>query len=222
ALIEQLADRENERPQPLRTLAVLLMQRAEAHRVAGRQANARTDLERAIRLLADSVLTVRREQFRGFESVALMDANLAVQRYRAVGGRDHALPQRLVRMLDTDVRVVIEWNTPRTDMDLHVEQPDGVEVWYGATQSAAGGKLSGDVTNGFGPEEYLIRSGPRGTYTITTNSFATDRTNPNGPTTIAARLIRNFGRPNQTEEIIDVEMMPDAGSRQMVGRIVVP
>ena len=189
--------------------------------MAGRIGAARGDLQRAITLLADAVLAVRRETYRGFEALALMDANLAVQRYRAMGGRDHALPPQLARMLDTDIRVVIEWNTPRSDMDLHVTQPDGEQVWYGNTVSAAGGKLSGDVTNGFGPEEYLIRSAGSGTYTIQTNSFAPDHTNPNGPSTVAARIIRNFGRPNQTEELVDVEMTPDAGGRQLIGQIVV-
>lgn len=221
ALGEQLVDRENERPQPLRTLAVLLMQRADGHRVAGRSEAARTDLHRAIALLADAVLTVRREQYRGFEQTALMDANHAVQRYRALGGRDHALPARLVRMLDTDIRICIEWNTPRTDMDLHVTQPDGQEVYYGYRLSSNGGQLTADVTNGFGPEEYLLRVAAPGTYTIQTNSFSEDRANPNGPSTIAARIIRNFGRTNQTEQLVDVEMQPDAGGRQLVGRIVV-
>ena len=182
---------------------------------------ARADLSRAIALLTEAVLTVRREHYSGFEQTALMDANLAVQRYRALGGLNYALPAELVRMLDTDIRVVIEWNTPRTDMDLHVTQPDGQEVYYGYRQSTNGGQLTADVTNGFGPEEFLLRVAAPGTYTIQTNSFAVDRANPNGPSTIAARIIRNFGRANQTEQLVDVEMQPDAGGRQLVGRIVV-
>ncbi|MEQ1508951.1 MAG: hypothetical protein ABL909_00950, partial [Sphingopyxis sp.] len=223
ALNEQLVDRENERPQPLRTLAVLLMSRAEEHRAAGWIDAARADLRHAIALLADAVLTVRREQYRGFEQTALMDANLAVQRYRALGGLNYVnvFPAELVRMLDTDIRVVIEWNTPRTDMDLHVTQPDGQEVYFGYRQSTNGGLLTADVTNGFGPEEYLLRIAAAGTYTIQTNSFAEDRANPNGPSTIAARIIRNFGRANQTEELVDVEMQPDAGGRMLIGRVVV-
>lgn len=222
ALIEQLADREDERPQPLRTLAVLLMQRAELHRAASRTAAALADLERAIALLADAVLTVRRENYRGFEQTALMDANLAVQRFRLLGGRRHALPDQLVRMLDADIRVVIEWNTPRTDMDLHVFEPGGFEVYFGQRLSPHGGALTADVTNGFGPEEYMIRAAPAGQYRIQTNSFAEDRTNPNGPTSIAARIIRNFGRPDQSETLVDIEMDPANTGQQLIGHITVP
>lgn len=221
ALYVQLADREDERPQPLRQQALVLMARAEAYRVAGRAEAARSDLQQAISLLSDAVLKVRREQFRGFETLALMDANLAVQRFRALGGRDHALPQRLVAMLETDIRVVVEWNTPRTDLDLWVGQPNGERVGFSSTLSSSGGRLTGDVTNGFGPEEFMIRAAPRGIYTIEIDSFASDRTNPNGPSTVQARIIRNFGRPNQSEELIDVEMDPTDDGMRRVGTVEV-
>ena len=218
-LYAALADREDERPQPVRQKALVLMARAEAHRAAGRDDAARDDLRAAIALLADAVLKVRRETFRGFETLALMDANLAVQRYRALGGVDHALPARLVAMLDTDIRIVVEWNTPRTDLDLWVTQPDGERVGFSSTLSSAGGRLTGDVTNGFGPEEFLIRSAPRGRYTIEIDSFASDRTNPNGPSTVAARIIRNFGRANQSEELVDIEMDPTDDGMRRIGTI---
>lgn len=221
ALYAQLADRESERPQPQRQRALVLMMRAEAHRAAGRRDEARVDLQSAIELLADAVLTVRREQYRGFETLALMDANLAVQRYRALGGGDHALPERLVAMLDTDIRIVVEWNTPRTDLDLWVTQPDGERVGYSNRLSQTGGRLTADVTNGFGPEEYMIRDAGRGTYTIEIDSFAADRTNPNGPSTVQARIIRNFGRANQSEELVDIEMDPTDDGMRRVGTIEV-
>ena len=221
ALIEQLCDREDERPQPPRTLAVLLMQRAEVHRVAGHRDAALADLRRAIALLADSVLTIRRENARGFERTALMDANLAVQRYRALGGRDHALPTRLVQMLDTDIRIVMEWNTPRTDLDLWVEQPNGEDVGFSYRLARNGGQLTDDVTTGYGPEEFLLHAAGPGTYIIRAKTYATDRTNPNGPSSLAVRIIRNFGRANQSEELLDIEMDPDLNDRQQVGTIVI-
>lgn len=221
-LMEQLVDREDERPQPPRTLAVLLMQRADLAQQAGRTDAARADLARAITLLADSVLTVRRETYRGFEQTALMDANLALARYRALGGTDATLPQRLIALLDTDIRIVVEWNTPRTDLDLWVEQPNGEDVGYSHPQSNTGGRLTADVTNGFGPEEFLLRRAAPGTYTIRAKTFASDRSNPNGPSTLSARIIRNFGRANQSEELVDVEMDPsESDGRQLIGRIVI-
>ncbi len=215
----QLADRETERPQPGRTLALMLMHRAANRQAAGNRDGARADLREAIALLADAVLTVRREQPRGFATVALMDANLAVQRYRALGGRDHALPQALVAMLDSDLRVVVDWNTPRTDLDLWTTEPGGERVGYSHPLSSRGGKLSGDVTNGYGPEEYLIHHAVQGTYQVELNTYSADRNNPNGQSGAVVRIYRDWGRPDQREELIDVTMDPDQTGMRHVGDV---
>ena len=47
--------------------------------------------------------------------------------------------------------------------------------------------------------------------------FASDRANPNGPSTLTVRLIRNFGRPSQTEELIDLEMPAEDRGEMEVG-----
>lgn len=218
-LLRQLAMRENERPQPLYTLGITLMARAEAHRMAGRREAARADLIDAIGNIADAVLKVRREHYAGFETVALMDANQALARLRALGGNSRLLPASLTRNLELDLRVVVEWNTPRTDLDLWVNAPDGEQIGFSNRQGRGGGHLTADVTNGFGPEEFVLRRADNGRYQIRANSFAPDRTNPNGPSTLSARIIRNFGRPNQSEERIDVEMQPDRGRWSDIGTV---
>ncbi len=220
-LLDRLVDREIERPQPLRTLAMALMDRALLHERAGRRDAASADLRRAITLLADAVLKVRRESYQGFEQTALMEANLAVARYRALGGQDHDLPAGLVRLLDTDIRIVMEWNTPRTDLDLWITQPDGQRVGYSSRLSSNGGRLTADVTNGFGPEEFMLRRAMPGRYTIEANVFAGDRANPNGPSRLAVRIIRNFGRADQAEELLDIEMLPERQGMQPLGSITI-
>ncbi len=218
-LLRQLAMRENERPQPLYTLGVTLMARAEAHRSAGRRDAARADLAEALASITDAVIKVRRENYAGFETLALMDANRALAQLRALGGDSRVLPQSLIRNLELDLRVVVEWNTPRTDLDLWVTAPDGERVGYSNRQGRQGGHLTADVTNGFGPEEFVLRRADNGSYHIQANSFAPDRTNPNGPSSLSARIIRNFGRPNQSEERVDVEMQPDRANWSEIGRV---
>ncbi len=63
-----------------------------------------------------------------------------------------------------------------------------------------GGRLSNDMTNGFGPEDYWIRRAPDGSYEIRANTFRSDAMDPNGASRITARLIRDFGRPTEREE----------------------
>jgi uncharacterized protein YfaP (DUF2135 family) len=129
------------------------------------------------------------------------------------------LAPALIKPLDTDLRVTIEWNTAATDMDLWVDEPTGERVIYNNPNSRRGGKLSRDMTQGFGPEEYMIHKADQGVYTVRVNTFATDRLNPNGPTTVTARLTRNFGRPNESEQLIDLEVLPGAEGERMIGTI---
>ncbi|CAN0463593.1 unnamed protein product, partial [Phaeothamnion confervicola] len=157
----------------------------------------------------------------GVEEVTLMEANAALARLKAMGGSSTALDKTLVANLEADVRVVMEWNTPRTDLDLWITEPNGEKVGYSEPTSSWGGKLSGDVTNGYGPEEYLMKKARKGVYEIRANTFASDRNNPNGPSTLTVRVIRNFGRPSQTEELIDIEMDAEDRGDRRIGKITI-
>jgi hypothetical protein len=213
-LLERLMERETDRPQPMRTLALALIDRAK---FAATPDAAKADLGRAIDLLSKAATTVTDVSARGVETVALMEANAALAKLKAMGGSSTALDPRLVALLDADVRVVMEWNTPRTDLDLWVTEPKGAKVGYSSPISPWGGKLSGDVTNGYGPEEYVIRRANTGKYEVRAKTFASDRANPNGPSTLTVRLIRNFGRPSQSEELIDLEMPAEDRGEMDVG-----
>jgi Vault protein inter-alpha-trypsin domain len=216
-LLEQLVTLEPDRPQPRRTLALALIQRSQAQKGGA----AKADLQRAFDLLAEVVNTPWDGRYPEIELIALNDANAIVSRLTALGGSTRALDDGLLQMLDADIRVVVEWNTKNSDMDLWVDEPDGERVIFNDPRSAKGGYLSRDMTQGFGPEEYFIRKAPDGTYTIRINTFATDRLNPNGPTTVTARLYRNFGRANQSEELIDLEVLPGSEGERRIGRITI-
>ncbi|MDP3493128.1 MAG: VIT domain-containing protein [Hyphomonadaceae bacterium] len=213
-LLERLMERETDRPQPMRTLALALIDRAK---YATTTVVAKADLGRAIELLAKAATSVTDVSARGIETVVLMEANAALAKLKAMGGSSSALDPRLIALLDTDVRVVMEWNTPRTDLDLWVTEPKGAKVGYSYPLSPWGGKLSGDVTNGYGPEEYIIHRANSGKYEVRAKTFASDRANPNGPSTLTVRLIRNFGRPSQSEELIDLEMPAEDRGEMEVG-----
>jgi hypothetical protein len=76
------------------------------------------------------------------------------------------------------------------------------------------------MTQGYGPEEYLLRRAPNGTFTVRAHVYSPDRINPNGASNVTVRLIRDYGRPTQSEQVIDVELLPEAGARErLIGRI---
>jgi hypothetical protein len=66
-----------------------------------------------------------------------------------------------------DVQVNLTWNTPG-DVDLHVVDPTGFELYYAAPSSPSGGRLDFDNTSGFGPENIFWPTGtaPSGQYLI--------------------------------------------------------
>jgi hypothetical protein len=49
---------------------------------------------------------------------------------------------------------------------------------------------------------------------VRANVFSADRINPNGAQRVTARIIRDFGRPNEREEVIDIELLPNDQTRE--------
>jgi hypothetical protein len=209
-LLERLLAAEDDRPQPRRTLALALARRART----APPAQARADLQRAVTLLIEVVMTPWNNAYDGIEMISLVEANALIPRLRALGGSTPGLDPRLIALIDVDLRVTIEWQTEASDVDLWVDEPNGERVIFSAPRSSGGGRLSNDMTQGYGPEEYLMRRAPPGRYEIRANVFAADRLNPNGAQRVVARIFRDFGRATEREEIVDIEMMPDEQERE--------
>jgi len=58
---------------------------------------------------------------------------------------------------DPALCVWLGWDTDKTDVDLHVTEPSGEEVYYGHKRGKVGSLLSRDFTSGYGPEVYLLK-----------------------------------------------------------------
>ncbi|MBQ1925946.1 MAG: DUF2135 domain-containing protein [Proteobacteria bacterium] len=108
--------------------------------------------------------------------------------------------------LDTDLRIVMMWDADDTDIDLHVLEPSGEEVYYGHKNSESGGMNSDDVTTGYGPEEYLHKKAPAGTYRIMSNYFASHQQMLTGPVTVTATVFTNWGRETQTSQTMSLRL----------------
>lgn len=71
----------------------------------------------------------------------------------------------------TDVKIALTWDTPGTDLDLHVTEPGGEECYYGHRQTEAGGALEVDDTDGWGPELYALPVAALGEYRLAVAYF---------------------------------------------------
>ncbi len=207
-MLELMAISTDFRPQPKRMLALALAERGRSKGLAGR-----ADLERAFKLLTDVALDPATRDFDGIETISLMEANALIPVIDKAGG-SWTLDPRLVALLDTDVRIVIEWTNDDADIDLWVIEPSGEKVFYSNKLSTSGGQISNDMTDGYGPEEYLLRRAISGTYQVKIDGYDGDRLNPNGKGRVMVRLIRDFARPAARETLVDAEIGFEEGGDQ--------
>ena len=109
--------------------------------------------------------------------------------------------------LDTDIRIVLMWDADDTDIDLHVLEPNGEEVYYSNKRSASGGMISQDVTTGYGPEEYLHKKAVHGKYKIVSNYYASHQQKLTSPVTVTATVFTNWGRPNEQSQTMSLQLI---------------
>ena len=108
-----------------------------------------------------------------------------------------------------DMRVVLTWDSDNSDMDLWVLDPNGEKVYYAHPQSYHGGRISQDFTGGYGPEVFWLKEPKAGEYEIRAHFYGDRQQIVTGPTTAHVRLIRHWGKPNQSEQILRVKMVQE-------------
>eukprot|EP00930_Biecheleria_cincta_P096982 TRINITY_DN88742_c0_g1_i1.p1 TRINITY_DN88742_c0_g1~~TRINITY_DN88742_c0_g1_i1.p1 ORF type:complete len:493 (-),score=78.55 TRINITY_DN88742_c0_g1_i1:16-1296(-) len=89
------------------------------------------------------------------------------------------------------------WDTNDTDIDLHVFEPSGEEAFYGHQNTQIGGLVSRDFTQGFGPEEYVLRDCMSGTYKVFAKFYASHKQDLSGATTILLTFFTDFAIPGR-------------------------
>lgn len=148
--------------------------------------------QRAAELLWDVVKGSWDSRFRDVNLIALGELNALLARTRQavhVKGMEKAFQ----RNLPVDIRVVLNWDTNDSDMDLHVVDPRGETCFYGHQATALGGRISADVTGGYGPEEFLLRKAIPGKYLIKANYYGTRQQTVIGATTVKLELYLRYG-----------------------------
>lgn len=116
-----------------------------------------------------------------------------VQFYDAKGGKTQSR-----------LRVVLSWDSPGTDLDLHVVSPDGQHVFYGERQVANGGALDVDVTTGFGPEIFASPAPLKGTYHVYVNYYGSGENR--GVTLAQVAIITNENTVHEKQQVFRVPM----------------
>ena len=72
-----------------------------------------------------------------------------------------------------DIEVTLTWNTPTSDLDLHIWNPYGEHCYYGH-MNITEGSLDIDDVEGYGPETFTALNALNGTYTVKVNCYSLD------------------------------------------------
>lgn len=178
-----------EEPQSHRDLALAL---AEAGQTA-----------EAVELLAE-VVRGEWQRFEEIEVIALEELNALLARTKLPP--PPSLDPRLIKNLDVDIRIVMSWDADATDVDLHVVEPTGEEAAYNHNRTRIGGLVSRDFTQGYGPEEYLVRRAVPGLYKIFAHYYGSRQQTVIGPATITATVFTDFGRPTEKKQVLTLRL----------------
>ncbi|MBD3904150.1 DUF2135 domain-containing protein [Chryseobacterium sp. Ch-15] len=135
----------------------------------------------------------------GIEEILIMEINNILKQNKNVDGSK--IDDRLKADLPVDIRVVINWNKDNTDIDLWVTDPKGEDCSYSHKSTAIGGRLSNDFTQGFGPEQFLLKKAVKGKYKIKTNFFGERQNMLSGPTTVMAEVYLYYSDGRQERKI---------------------
>lgn len=129
-----------------------------------------------------------------------------------------ALPKGLERALDYDIRIALSWDADNTDVDLHVVEPSGEEAYFGHQRTRAGGLVTRDVVDGYGPEAYFLKDAAKGTYEVFAHYYASHQQTLLGPATVIATVFTDFGRAEETSETMTLRL-DRGGATQSIGKI---
>jgi Mg-chelatase subunit ChlD/tetratricopeptide (TPR) repeat protein len=118
--------------------------------------------------------------------------------------------ERLARVSDevalggADLVIVITWNTDSSDVDLHVVEPTGEECFFQNRKTKIGGELTMDVTQGYGPEMYVLPKAKAGKYKVHAHYYAQPRSRASARTKVYAEIIEGWGTPGEkvTEKVV--------------------
>ncbi|CAF3970368.1 unnamed protein product [Rotaria sordida] len=146
------------------------------------------------------------KRYSEIEVTTLHELNCFIFQFRQQQQILNSIDNCPIRHLPVVLRIVMIWNTNDTDVDLHIIEPTGEECYYSHKNTAIGGMISRDFTQGYEPEEYLIRKAVKRTYIVRAKYFANHQQSLTGAATIMVHIYKYYGQSNQQKEIVTLRL----------------
>ncbi|MFK7749685.1 MAG: VIT domain-containing protein [Kordia sp.] len=153
-------------------------------------------------------------RFTGIERIAYVELARLTSKYAKELKLTKNEQQAFITM-PVDVRIVIDWNHNDTDIDLWVFDPRGEKAFYQNKRTQIGGRMSNDLTQGYGPEEFMLKDAMKGSYNIYVNHLANSVQKISGPTILKVTIYSNYGKKNEKKKITIVRLDKKEGELEV-------
>lgn len=155
----------------------------------------------------------------GIEEILVMEINNLIKLQKSVTAKV-AVEKKLVADLPVDMRVVINWNSQNTDIDLWVTDPNGEKCFYSNPATAIGGRLSNDFTGGYGPEQFLLKKALKGKYKIEVDFYNDSSLTLAGPAAVLAEIFTSYSTGRQERKLTTIYLDRDKERNMLVGEFI--
>lgn len=155
----------------------------------------------AIKQLYYVVENTFENRFSGIELIAINELN-AILSKNPKGLKIDFIDKKLLKNMPVDIRVVLNWDADNTDVDLWVTDPNGEKCYYDNKLTNLGGRISNDFTQGYGPEEFIIRKAKPGNYKIEAHYYGSTSQSIQGKATLSVQFFKQFGTQHEQKEEI--------------------
>ena len=170
----------------------------------------------------EALYEVARRQWPRFpeiELIALAEMNAIIATTTAPLNTARMDP-RLLKNLPLDLRATLSWDADNTDIDLWVTDPNGERAYYGNPLTYQGGRMSKDITSGYGPEEFSLKRAKPGKYLVQAQFYGHRQQIVSGATTIQLALSTGFGTAQQKQQGVTLRLK-DRKDQVFVGEFIV-
>lgn len=155
----------------------------------------------------------------GIEEILVMEINNLIKLQKNATAKV-AVEKKLVADLPVNIRVVINWNSQNTDIDLWVTDPNGEKCFYSNPATAIGGRLSNDFTGGYGPEQFLLKKALKGKYKIEADFYNDSSLTLAGPAAVLAEIFTYYSSGRQERKLTTIYLDRDKERNILVGEFV--
>ncbi|WBL21059.1 VIT domain-containing protein [Zunongwangia sp. HRR-M8] len=156
-------------------------------------------------------------RFSGIEDISFVEMNNLITLHKNELDLSN-IDKKFISPMKMDLRVVVDWNHNDTDIDLWVIDPKNEKCWYKSKKTKIGGKLSDDMTEGFGPESFKLKEAISGNYEMFIDYYSDNVQKISGPTFLKITVFKNYGTKDQ-QKTLKVYRLENSDDELKVGEI---